>query len=55
VLLHAHLSGTCPRVPLPLTLQLLSSSADRMMEPHFFPGTPLERRGKMGSQTETQS
>lgn len=30
-----------PVVPLPLTLQLLSSSADRMMVPHFFPGTPL--------------
>lgn len=32
---------SCPGVPLPLTLQLLSSSADRMMVPHFFPGTPL--------------
>lgn len=31
---------------LPLTLQLLSSSADRMMVPHFFPGTPL-REEKM--------
>lgn len=34
-------------VPQLLTLQLLSSSADRMMEPHFFPGTPLrEERQK---------
>lgn len=36
-----HPTKSCPRVPLPLTLQLLSSSADRMMVPHFFPGTPL--------------
>lgn len=40
-----HTQGPGPGLPaqgpLPLTRQLLSSSADRTMVPHFFPGTPL--------------
>lgn len=49
---------SCPGVTLPLTLQLLSSSADRMMVPHFFPGTPLgEEKMKewRARQRQTQS
>lgn len=42
----AHALQVYPAVPLPLTRQLLSSSADRMMVPHFFPGTPLEDKSR---------
>lgn len=36
-----------------LTLQLLSSSAVKMMVPHFFPGIPLEGRKKEGERELT--
>lgn len=41
--------------PPPLTRQLLSSSADRMMVPHFFPGTPLGDKTKHGKAAEDKT
>lgn len=36
-----------------LTLQLLSSSAVKMMDPHFFPGIPLRAKKKRKEKEES--